>query len=497
MKSLNKGIAVGAMWLLSLKFFMRGLGIISTFVLVRLLSPEDFGLNSIAMSIFGFVDILSRFGFDTVLIQNQEASRQHYDTAWTFNVLFGVVSCVLILLASPLIADFYGNQNLLPVLVAVSLLFLLNGFLNVGIVDFRKNLTFEKEFKLQILPKLISFVVTIIIALCLRNYWALVVGTLVWKGSICFFSYTMHPYRPRISFDAGKELFNFSKWIMISNFIRFFNRKSPELLIGKLLSTSAAGFMSIGSEISTFATSELVSNVNRAAYPGYSKVSHDLSKLKDLYLGVMASISFWVFPAGVGLSSVASILVPVMLGSQWIEVTGLIEYLAIANLLFALNSNAVYVFLAIAKPHISAYVSLIRVLIFIPLLIFFMNKNGILGAAQATFIASATTFIVYNFVIVTKLKFPTFDVLKIHIRPLVCSSIMGGVLFFLKSFVVSKYNASDFVVLVVCVFIGVFIYALSTLIIWSVIGFPDGPEKSILNILNKKLFKRFGSSSFH
>ena len=465
---------------------MRGLGIVSTFILVRLLSPEDFGLNAIAMSIFGFVDILSRFGFDTVLIQKQDADRSHYDTAWTLNVLFGVFACLFLLLSASLISGFYDNEKLKYVLYVVSLLFVMNGLLNVGTVDFRKNLTLDKEFKLQIIPKILSFVITISIAFWLKNYWALVIGTFVWKTFNCYFSYAMHEFRPRFSLSAWKELFHFSKWLMFGNVIRFFNRKSPELIIGKMISTQAAGYVSIGTEISAFATSELVANVNRAAYPGYSKVSTDFDMLKKTYLNVMASISFWVLPAGVGLSSLASVFVPVVLGPQWSETTALIVYLAIGSLIFSMNSNTVYVFLALGRPSISSYIALARLVVFIPTLWLLISLRGIIGAAQAVCLTSFVTFAIYNFVIVIILKFKIHEIVKIHFRPLISSIIMASGLYLFKYYF-NVHDSINIFTLIYCISIGVFLYSISVLSLWSICGFPNGPERSILEIVKNKL----------
>lgn len=464
---------------------MRGIGVVSTFLLVRLLSPGDFGLNAIAMSIFGFVDLLSRFGFDTVLIQKQDADADHYDTAWSLNVCFGLLACLLILISSSFVAGFYGDPRLKNILFCVSILFLMNGLLNIGVVDFRKNLTFDKEFIFQIMPKIISFVVTICIAFIYRNYWALVVGTLVWKGLILLMSYILSSYRPKLRFTAWRDLFDFSKWIFIGNFFNFLNTKTPELFIGRMISPVATGYMSVAIQISDFATSELISNVNRAAYPGYSKVSHDLDRLSSLYKGVMKNILFWAFPAGIGLTSIASLLVPLVLGAQWVDVIPLIEYLSIASMIFSLNSNNAYIFLAVAKPRTSVIISIIRVIIFIPLLLFLLSSCGILGAAYATLIASLVTLFIYNYTIIIELKIELSEILKIHLRPLLSSIIMAIGIYFLRTN--TCFKLSNFYALLLCVFVGTILYSCATLFLWWCGGKKDGPEKTILFFLKTKL----------
>jgi len=483
---LAKNIATGAAWLLTLKFIMRGIGVVSTFLLVRLLSPEDFGLNAIAMSIFGFVELLSRFGFDTVLIQKQDADHNHYDTAWSLNVCFGLLACLLILLFSSFVTNFYGDPRLRSILYCVSVLFLINGFLNIGIVDFRKNLTFDKEFKLQIFPKVISFVVTIAIAYIYRNYWALVVGTLVWKGLILLMSYIMSSYRPKLRFTAWRDLFDFSKWIFIGNFFNFLNVKTPELLIARIISPAATGYMAVSREISDFATSELVSNVNRAAYPGYSKISHDLKQLRELYSGVMSNILFWAFPAGIGLSSVASLLVPVVLGDQWTDTIPLIQCLAIASMIFSLNSNTSYIFLAVGKPRTNVIMSLIRVSLFIPLLLYLLSTQGILGGAYAILIASFITMLLYNYVVMTELKIKLKAVVSIYFRPLLSSWLMALGIYLFKENILIDYQINNIYALLTCVFLGVMLYSVTTLSLWCLGGRKQGPEKSILVLLKNR-----------
>ncbi len=475
------------MWLLSLKFLVRGLGIVSTFILVRLLSPSDFGVNAIAMSIFGFIDIFSRFGFDTVLIQKNKIDRYHYDTAWSLSFLFGIFSFIILFIFSSKIANFYDNEDLKFVLIIISFIFVINGCQNIGTVDFRKNLTFNKEFKLQIIPKFISFFITLVLAFWLKNYWSLIIGTLVWRVLICVFGYVVHPYRPKFSLKAFYEFFNFSKWLFLGNFIQFFNRKSPELIIGKLISPQSAGLFSVGSEMSSFVTSELIANVNRAAYPGYSKVSQDLNKLKQAYVDVISSITIWVFPAGAGLSAVASLFVPVVLGPQWVESVGIVIYLSLANLLLSLNSNAVYIFLALAKPKISTCVSLMRILIFIPSLIIMIDYNDVVGASQAVFIASIATYLIYTFFMVKILNLNFYDLIKINFRPFVSTFIMFFLVIYIKNSDILIYIEKDKYALLLCVLFGIVTYSISLLFLWYISGCPDGPEKNIFKQLYSKL----------
>ena len=79
--------AIGAAWTVALRFSVRGIGLVSTVILARLLVPGDFGLVGLAMMLQGILEIMGRFGFDLALIRDRDAGRKHYDTTWTLTLI--------------------------------------------------------------------------------------------------------------------------------------------------------------------------------------------------------------------------------------------------------------------------------------------------------------------------------------------------------------------------------------------------------------------------
>src|SRR5262245_42321683 len=137
MQGMGKRMAKGATWMVLFTVLQRCIGLVSTIILARLLIPADFGLVAMGMSIFGALEVISTFSFDVALIQNQEAARRHYDTAWTFNLVFGLVNAmVLVVLAIPA-SNFFAEPRVQWVMYALALCALISGFDNIGIVAFQ------------------------------------------------------------------------------------------------------------------------------------------------------------------------------------------------------------------------------------------------------------------------------------------------------------------------------------------------------------------------
>jgi len=123
--SVNRQIAKGAVWMVAFKMLDRSIAVVSTIVLARMLAPHDFGLVGMAIILVAALNLLVSFGFDVQLIQNPNAGRDEFDTAWTFSVLFSVAcGVVLALLAGPA-AGFYREPELETIIYVLAVAFAL------------------------------------------------------------------------------------------------------------------------------------------------------------------------------------------------------------------------------------------------------------------------------------------------------------------------------------------------------------------------------------
>src|SRR5262245_11959353 len=114
-------MAKGAIWMVLFKLVERSLGLISTLILARLLVPADFGTVAMAMSFVLMAELLTAFSFDVALIQNSDATEEHYSSAWTGNLLLGLLIGALMAGLSVPVAAFYQRPELVPVVCALAL----------------------------------------------------------------------------------------------------------------------------------------------------------------------------------------------------------------------------------------------------------------------------------------------------------------------------------------------------------------------------------------
>lgn len=476
----NKEIAKGSLWMLFMRFSIKGIGMVSTVVLARLLVPEDFGVVAIAMSVFAFVKLICDTGFGTALIQKQDAGAELYDTAWTLNILLGIICAAILLVLSFYAGNYFNDDRLMPVLQALALISFVTSFRNIGIVKFRKEMNFKKDFQYNVLAKIFNFTVTMMAAFTLRNYWALLVGMVSNSIIFLFLSYRMHEYRPSINLRAWKELVGFSLWLQLNNVLFFINNKSQNLILGKYGDSEDVGFYAVADEISTLPSVEIVAPINRAAYPGYARVSHDIDELRNSYFAVFSTILLVAIPCSVGIALTAPYLIPLLLGDKWEPTILLIQIISLASILVVMNTNSGYVYIALGKQKLTTMLMVARTIVFLLLLMILVPEYKALGVAWSMALATIILFPFNQYVLARNINMKFVDWLRLVNRPILASAVMAGTVFLTKIIAVG-YGAPDLIVLFLMVVSGISSFSASLYMLWIMGGRPKGSESLIFS----------------
>lgn len=480
-------MARGAVWMVLFKLVERSIGLVSTLILARLLVPADFGVVAMAMSFMAMAELLTAFGFDIALIQNQDATPDHYHSAWTGNLLLGLTITLIMLIAAWPIAEFYRRPELSWVVVCLAFGPLIGGAENIGVVAFRKELTFRREFVFQVSRKLIGFAVVVPLALWLRNYWALVIGTLVSKFASTVISYLMHSFRPRLSLSKMRELFRFSRWMLAHNLMAFCRERSSDLFVGRMFGAAALGTYSVSYEFANLPTTELGAPINRALLPGFAKMESP-QEIASAYGNAIGLLSWLALPVAAGIFAVAPFLVPVLLGMKWLEAVPLMRALAFSGLMLMLHSSICAVLIARGFPARVVLANAIFVAVLIPMLGVFAVQFGVLGVAYAAVVSAVAGTPLYLYQVKTCIGIGPSVFMRAIARPIVASALMVGVIVWaLPTFSPDMPMPVLFGWLLAGVGLGAVSYVAFAFGLWRLAGRPPGAERMILARIAERL----------
>jgi O-antigen/teichoic acid export membrane protein len=474
--------AQGTGWMIAWRMATRLLGVISTLTLVRLLLPTDFGLIALSTSFQQSIEAFLILGVEEAVVREQAPTRDIYDTGFTINALRSVTSAGIILMLAFPAGRFFAEPRLTTILIALAAGTLLEGFTNIGVVDFRRDFTFSKEFQLWLLPRLIGIVLTLGCAFIWRSYWALVVGILVSRILRMVFSYRMHPYRPRITVCAWQRLVGYSSWSWALNVVGLMRDRSDSILIGRMLDPTQVGIYSIGAEVAALPTTELVEPFCRVAFSGFAAARNADLTPAETYLRLIGTMSLLTLPAAVGIALIADPLVNLAFGPLWAGAVPLVRLLALAGVLMLFGQVSAVLFQAHALLPQMFAVGLGSVLLRIALLIFFIGRLGLYGAAIAAAIAICFEQWLYVLMTLRRIALKLADLLRATWRCLLATGAMAGVLLEagLGRHLPSASPGMMARQLLLAVIAGAATYTIVLLAVWLAAGQPDGPETDFL-----------------
>ena len=383
--SLTSRVVKGSAWVFVGKLASRGLQAIKLVVLARLLVPDDFGLFGIVMLSLAAVGTFTQTGFQTALIQKQGDTEDYLDTAWTVQVSRGFLLAAALFAAAPVIAWFFDEPRVVPLLQVLSAIELVRGFTNIGIVYFQKELEFHKQVANQLISSTVALAVGVTLAWHLRNVWALVWGSLAGQLTSTALSYALHPYRASIRVDRGQaaELFGFGRWILGNSIVSFLAMKVDQIILGRLLGAAALGVYNMAERIGGLVPTEFMHLTNEVMMPAYAKVQDDRERLGRAFLEVFGTAVSVGGPLAAFISLAAPELVPAILGPEWLSAIIPLQILALGGLLRCVIGVSSPIFVGTGHPHIQFWKSLIRATVTLGSIYPLTARYGVPGTALA------------------------------------------------------------------------------------------------------------------
>lgn len=488
----NRNLVIkGVSWIASARVIVTILGLASTLILARLLTPEDFGLVAIAGAITVVIASITDLSLAQALVQHKDPKEYHYDTAWTLNNLRAILLSVLIAASADFTATAYGDPRLFDVIMFLAAATLLEGLQSPRMIIFQRNLIFWQEFALSVIEKAAGFVVGVTIAWYLENYWALVVGGTAARVARIVASYFFAPYRPRLGLKGYGELLSFSIWLTLSRTVQMANWRADPLILGTSVGPSALGLYSMSDNLAGMPIREGLGPIRQTLFPAFSRIKEDMPRLRAAYLRAQGLLCLLALPIGIGFAAIAEPAIGLLLGDTWLPAVTMIQALSI---LFALEACEGYQPLAMALGRTRAMfgrelrICAIRLPLLTAGMLWGVHVGGdfsiVMGAILGRSVASAIN-IIWNMTLIRSMAgVSLLSQIAIAARPILAAGIMFLVLnSMIKANTFEIASDVGVISLVMLIVTGAFIYMSALLCLWLIVGRPNSAEAEILRIL--------------
>jgi O-antigen/teichoic acid export membrane protein len=359
-------------------FFVRLL------VLARMLTPDDFGLFAIAVTVTGFFLSISDLGMIPALVQAQDIKDEQYDVSWTVGIARGLLISGLIIVTAPLIANIFAEPRVEEVVQVLALRPLVDSFVSIWVADLNRSLRFKPLAILKLTAALANTIASIALASAF-GIWALVAGVLTGAIANLFLSYILAPYRPRLSFDldSARPLIRFGRWIFINSLIALAGGYVLRIAISRQLGAAELGIYYLAAQVA-YMPAEIASLViGEVAFPLIARIQADIKQVTRAFRMMLIGSTALFYPASVLTIALAPSFVEEILGPKWAGTESVIRILSLATMIGLFGEVVVPILKGLGRPYNVTVVELVQAVLLISLVWGLTSRFGIAGAAFA------------------------------------------------------------------------------------------------------------------
>lgn len=401
-ESLARRASRGAVWSLLAFAMARGLAFATSLLLARLLDPADFGIVSFAMIAIGALSLLQDLGVPAAIIYGHRDAREVASTALTINVAMSVTLFVGIVLASPFLAAFARQPVVRPVAIALGAGLVISSLGSAQDAFLQKNLALRRKFIPDVVPLVVSGILSIALALLGFKAWSLVYGYLVQTLTATLLLWGLSSVRPRpgLRWAIAKDLIRYGRHVSLSAVIGFAARNADYFIVGHFLGSAQLGIYTLAYTIAFAPTLAARQATSTVAFPAYSRLRGDGDALARSFLDVMSLVCVLSVPVSVAIFVIAPAFASVVLSRRWASIVVPLQILAAVGVFQSIGMNFASVYKAIGRPDITWKFTLARLLTLAALMLFAV-RYGIVGIAVVHLVATAV-FVPVNSVVLAR-----------------------------------------------------------------------------------------------
>ena len=345
----------------------------TSIILARLLTPEAFGVVTTLTMVITFAEIFTDAGFQKYLIQHEFKDaidlEQSTNVAFWSNLVLSLAIWLLIGIFSDPIALLVGNPGLGYVLTIACVSIPLAAFSSIQMALYKRSLDYKTLFKVRIVGVCVPLLVTLPLAFYLRDFWALIIGTIVSNlvNAILLTIYSCWKPRFYFSFVKLKEMFSFTSWSMIEAISIWLTGYIDIFIIGIYLNEHYLGLYKTSITVVGQIMGLITSATTPILFSALSRLQNDENAFRNLFFRFQKLLGMFIIPMGVGIFCFSDLATKIVLGEQWMEASRFIGLWGLTSALtIVLSHYSSEVYRAKGRPKLSVLAQLLHIVVLWP-----------------------------------------------------------------------------------------------------------------------------------
>jgi len=392
---LKQKALAAALWSGAELFLRRGLTVLVSLVLARLLSPAEFGTFALLSLFTGVAGAFADSGLSLALIRQPEPSHVQICTVFWFNVAAGALVAAVLAALAPLIADFYAQPVLRPLTILLAAGVFIQALGTIHTTLLARRLDFKAQLKVGAVANLLGGAAALALALAHHGIWALAAQSLVTTTASTLLLWLGSRWRPSVAFSrsGARSLIGFGGYMLISELLEVAYSRTHSLLIGKLYGTTALGLYNRAESTKQLPVGMLIAVFSRVAFPIFSAAAQDPAQLRRGVRFALRGMMLVNVPLLLGSAAVAEPALSVLFGERWRAAAPILQVLCLSGSLWPLHTVNLNVLMAQGHSGLMLRLEMLKKLIGLPLL-GIGTLWGVMGIAWSGLAFGAIAFVI-------------------------------------------------------------------------------------------------------
>jgi len=304
----------------------------ATFLVIRILSPSDYGLFAMSAVVLAFTNMLDGYGLASALVRQPEVSERDIRQLFGLLLLLNGGLAIVQVIVAPGIAAYYRQPIVADMLRVQSLLYLTTPFIALPSALLSRQLDFSRQAKVNVSASLMSASTALVGALSGWGVWTLVAapGALYLTRAIGLTWSARTLVWPLFRFEGAGQLMRFGGLMAVGQLFWFLQSQSDVFIAGRALSPHLLGIYTTSLFLAQIFVSKFVPPLNEVAFSAYARIQDDPTARATAFLKAVQLVMLAALPFYAGLAAAAEPLVYAVLGEKWGEVVPVVRLLAFA-----------------------------------------------------------------------------------------------------------------------------------------------------------------------
>ena len=451
----NNGKAIkGFIWRFLERIAAQAVGFVVSIIIARIVEPEAYGVIAIVQVFIAVLQVFVDSGLGTALIQKKDPDDLDYSSVFYFNILMSIALYVILFFISPLIARFYDNDILTPVLRVLGITILISGVKGIQQSYVSKHLQFKKFFYATLSGTIIAAAVGIAMAYKGFGVWALVAQYLVNLVIDTIVLWFVVDWRPKLMFSGTrlKALLSFGWKMLVSKLVDTLYTNIRSLIIGKQYSSADLAYYNRGEVFPLTIISNINTSIDSVLLPVMSEAQDSKASIKALTRRSIKVSTYVMAPILMGLASCGKSIILLLLTDKWMPAYPFMVIFCITYMFWPVHTANLNAIKAMGRSDLFLTLEIIKKLVGISAILITF-RISIMAMAYSLLVTSVLSQIINSWPNKKLMNYGYLEQLKDILPGIGLAMFMGGCVY-----CINFLNLNNWLTIIIQVPLGVAIF---------------------------------------